>query len=182
MQIYSEPLGLHNCDAALIQSAKEFKNFALMSPAPFQKVAESKSTSLPEIKCLIEKNTSGFGLADLLESYEINILPVNVANDAADTGQRRLRIEIKLQKKKAMISKKIVREFMISLVTLDRFGVIITSDSAQKITVSNNSRIFFDTDVLHSQKSAPFNLNAFFNTDITKPKITFLQKFYSHLC
>jgi hypothetical protein len=154
LEAYSQPLVGSACDTELIAAAVAFRDFSNLNPAPFRwETNPSNLTTPPAVTvrpCLISA-----AMASQLERVTITLTPMPTSDDLVG-ARRELRIEMRLQKKGAVAAQSVIRHYVFNLVSLDRYGGIFNSSLPTTFNVDSSSRVFFDTMVLHSNKSTPF--------------------------
>ncbi|AZZ36677.1 hypothetical protein CIK05_07710 [Bdellovibrio sp. qaytius] len=177
LNVYSQPLEGSSCDSELIASALSFRDLTKENPVTFTwETNPSNSSPGPIVSarnCLISNLQ-----AAQLERATIIITPLPTSDDLSGT-RRELRIEVRLQKKKAIASQAVIRHYALSLLSLDRYGTVFNSSIATTFDVDLSSRLIFDTQVLHTNRSAPLNMNNLVNYPGTSPVVVFKQPFFT---
>ncbi len=176
LDVYSQPLVSTTCDSQLVATAVSFRDLTNANPTTFSWDSNPSNSSTPPAvaarNCMIPAL-----MANQLERVLIILTPMPTLDDLPGT-RRELRIEIKLQKKGAVATQSVIRHYTLSLLSLDRYGVIFNSSLATAFEIDSSSKLYFDTHVLHSNKAAPFtvsNLVAYTES----PKTIFKQTVYS---
>lgn len=176
LDVYSQPLEGSTCDNALVAAAVSFRDLKNANPVTFSWDTNPSNTSPPPTvatrNCIIPAL-----MASQLERALVIITPMPTSDDLLGT-RRELRIEIKLQRKGAVASQSVIRHYALSLLSLDRYGVIFNSSQATAFDVDASSKVYFDTQVLHSNKSTPFTISSLVGYT-GSPKVVFKQTVYS---
>lgn len=177
LEVYSQPLEGSTCDAQLQASALAFRDLTNQNPVTFTwETNPSNSSPAPAVSpraCIIS-NT----LATELERVTLIITPLPTSDDLSG-ARRELRIEVRLQKKKAVASQAVIRHYALSLLSLDRYGSIFNLSAASVFDVDPSSKLFFDTQVLHSNRTTPLNMSKLVNYLGQAPVVVFKQQFYT---
>jgi len=176
LDVYSQPLVSTTCDSQLVATAISFRDLTNANPTTFTWDSNPSNSSTPPAvaarNCIIPAL-----LANQLERVLIILTPMPTLDDLSGT-RRELRIEIKLQRKGAVASQSVIRHYTLSLLSLDRYGVIFNSSLATAFEVDSSSKLHFDAQVLHSNKAAPFTVSSLV-AYTGSPKAIFKQTVYS---
>lgn len=177
LDVYSQPLVGSTCDSQLVQAAVNFRDLTNDNPDAFLwDTNPSNSSPAPAVNarpCLIPGP-----LAAQLERVVLTITPLPTTDDLMGT-RRELRIEIKIQRKKAVASQAVIRHYSFSLLSLDRYGSIVHSSAQGAFDVDPASRVYFDTHVLHTNKNNPWNVNRLVTYPGEVPPVVFKQSVYA---
>lgn len=177
LQVYSQPLEGSTCDSQLIASALAFRDLTNQNPVTFNwETNPSNSSPAPAVSarsCIISN-----ALAGQLERVTLIITPLPTSDDLSG-ARRELRIEIRLQKKNATASQSVIRHYALSLLSLDRYGSIFNASAVGAFDVDVASKLYFDTQVLHTNKTTALNISRLVNYNGPTPTIVFKQQFYS---
>lgn len=176
LDVYSQPLVSSSCDSQLVAAAVSFRDLTNANPPTFTWDSNpSNSANPPAIaarNCIIPAL-----MANQLERVLIILTPMPTLDDLSAT-RRELRIEIKLQRKGAVASQSVIRHYTLSLLSLDRYGVIFNSSLPTAFEVDASSKLHFDAQVLHSNKGAPFTISSLV-AYTGSPNTIFKQTVYS---
>lgn len=176
LDVYSQPLVSTTCDGPLVAAAISFRDLTNDNPTTFTWDSNPSNSSTPPPvtarNCIIPAL-----LASQLERVLIILTPMPTLDDLSGT-RRELRIEVKLQRKGAVASQSVIRHYTLSLLSLDRYGVIFNSSLATAFEVDPASKLYFDAQVLHSNKSTPFTFSSLV-AYTGSPKMIFKQIVYS---
>lgn len=177
LEVYSQPLEGSTCDPQIIASALAFRDLTNQNPVTFTwETNPSNSTPAPAVgarACIITG-----ALANQLERVTLIITPLPTSDDLFGV-RRELRIEVRLQKKKATASQSVIRHYALSLLSLDRYGSIFNESSVAAFDVDATSKLIFDTQVLHTNKTTALNISKLVNYNGSAPVVNFKQQFYS---
>lgn len=176
LDVYSQPLVSTTCDSQLVAAAISFRDLTNVNPTTFTWDSNPSNSSTPPAvaarNCIIPAL-----MANQLERVLVILTPMPTLDDLSGT-RRELRIEIKLQRKGAVASQSVIRHYTLSLLSLDRYGVIFNSSLATAFEVDAISKLHFDAQVLHSNKAAPFAISSLV-TYTGSPKTIFKQTVYT---
>lgn len=177
LNVYSQPLESTSCDTQLVAAALSFRDLTNTNPTIFSwETNPSNSPTPPAVNaraCLLPAVMAGqLGRATII------VTPLPTSDDLVG-ARRELRIEIRLQKKGAVASQSVIRHYALNLLSLDRYGAIFNSSQATAFDVDAASKVFFDTFVLHTNKSIPFTISTLVAYPGASPKVVFKQQVYT---
>ncbi|MCM2354578.1 MAG: hypothetical protein NDI63_13255 [Pseudobdellovibrio sp.] len=177
LNVYSQPLEGTSCDTELVAAALTFRDLTNTNPTTFTwETNPSNSPTPPTVNprnCILSPQIAG-----QLERVTIIVTPLPTSEDLMGT-RRELRIEIRLQKKRSVASQSVIRHYSLSLLSLDRYGVIFNSSQPAAFDIDAASKVYFDSLVLHSNKSTPFTISALVGYPGASPKAVFKQQVYT---
>ena len=177
LQIYSQPLEGSTCDAQLVASALAFRDFTNENPVTFTWDSNpSNSSPSPAVNsraCLMSA-----GLAAQLERITLIVTPLPTTDDLPGV-RREVRIEVRLQKKKAVASQAVIRHYALTMLSLDRYGSIFNQSGQNAFDVDGSSKLIFDTTVMHTNRTTAFNMFKLVNYPGAQPTVVFKQHFYT---
>lgn len=177
LDVYSQPLEGSTCDAQLVASALSFRDLTNQNPITFNWESNpSNSTPAPAVNarsCIVSA-----ALASQLERFTLIVTPLPTTDDLSG-ARRELRIEVRLQKKKAITSQAVIRHYALSLLSLDRYGSVFNQSGIDAFDVDVESQLIFDTQVVHTNKSTPFNMSRLVSYTGSEPLVIFKQPFYT---
>lgn len=176
LEVYSQPLEGTTCDSGLVAAAVAFRDFSNPAPATYTWETNPTNSSTPPTvsakNCIVNSQ-----LAAQLERVTLVITPMPASDDLVD-ARRELRLEIRLQKKNAVVAQSVIRHYTLSLLSLDRYGVIFNSSLATAFDISSDSQLHVDSFVLHSNKSTPFSITQVAGYSVL-PSVIFKQMFFT---
>jgi hypothetical protein len=177
LDVYSQPLEGSACDPQLVASALAFRDLTNENPVTFNWESNpSNGSPAPAVAaraCILPA-----ALASQLERITLVITPLPTTDDLPGV-RRELRIEIRQQKKKAIASQAGILHYAFTLLSLDRYGSIFNQSGLSAFDVDNSSRLIFDSQVMHTNRTVPFNMNKLLNYPGAQPTVVFKQHFYT---